>query len=93
MTEEKLKEVNWKVWSETEKYKYDKISDAMYNFVNTVKDYYLKGKIIHSISSFILVGIIFGTVAFLTWLGKISGETFAFVSGTIVGYIITLLKG
>jgi hypothetical protein len=37
------------------------------------------------------VGIIFLVTAFLTYLGKIGGETFSFVAGTIVGYIISLL--
>jgi hypothetical protein len=91
--EEKAREVDWKTWSETEKYKYEKISEAFNNVVKALKDYYLKGKTILSLSAFILIAVIFCTVALLTWFGRISGETFAFVSGTIVGYIITLLKG
>jgi hypothetical protein len=31
-------------------------------------------------------------MAFLTYSGKVGGETFAFVTGTIVGYIISVLK-
>ena len=41
---------------------------------------------------FTFIAIIFFSMAILTFYNKISGETFAFVAGTIVGYIISILK-
>ena len=75
------------------KYQTDKYTEAFNNLVNALKEYYTKGRKLITLSAFILIGIIFATMAFLTYYKIIGGETFAFVSGTIVGYIISLLAG
>jgi|GEM_PF-1014355 hypothetical protein len=87
-----------KLQSEVEKYKADKTSesvsklvDAFNKLVDAFKEYYLKTTRTTLLAAWILVGIIFLVTAFLTYLGKIGGETFSFVAGTIVGYIISLL--
>jgi len=60
--------------------------------VNSLKDYYLRKIPRTTIPAYLIVAVIvFGAIA-LTWLGKVSGETFAFLMGTIVGYIISLLS-
>jgi hypothetical protein len=61
--------------------------------VNAVKDYYIRGRKLLTLSAFTLIATIFCVMAFLTFIGRVGGETFAFVTGTIVGYIISLLAG
>ena len=80
-----------KIWSEVEKYKVDKISESVSKLIDAFKEYYLRTARITSLSAWIILGLIFSVTAFLTYLGKIGGETFSFVAGTIVGYIISLL--
>mgnify|MGYP000453931800 CR=1 FL=1 len=41
--------------------------------------------------AYVLIGAVVIGAIILTWLGKVSGETFAFLMGTVVGYIISLL--
>ena len=45
------------------------------------------------ISGFILIGGIILVVALLAFIGKVSGETFAFFAGTIVGYVRYIITG
>jgi len=80
-----------KIQSEREKYIVDKISESVSKIVDAFKEYYLKTTRTTLLAAWVLVGIIFLVTAFLTYLGKIGGETFSFVAGTIVGYIISLL--
>jgi len=84
---------NAKIWAETTKYQTDKIVEAFNALVNAFKDYYLKGYRLLTLSAIMLIAMIFCVMAFLTFIGRVWGETFAFVTGTIVGYIISLLAG
>lgn len=77
---------------ETEKEKTEVFAELAKEAMNTLKDYYLKKIPKISLPAYILVGIVVGAVTFMTWLNKVSGETFAFLMGTVVGYIITLLS-
>jgi len=60
--------------------------------MNTFKDYYLKKIPRATMPAYILIAVVVVGAIVLTWLGKISGETFAFLMGTIVGYMISLLS-
>jgi len=60
--------------------------------MNTLKDYYLRKIPRATIPAYILVGAVVIGAIVLTWLGRVGGETFAFLMGTIVGYIISLLS-
>ncbi|MEB3780552.1 MAG: hypothetical protein GSR85_10060 [Desulfurococcales archaeon] len=60
--------------------------------IDSLKDYYLKKIPRITIPAYILIGAVVIGATGLTWLGKISGETFAFLMGTVVGYIISLLS-
>lgn len=60
--------------------------------INSLKDYYLKKIPRATLPAHILIStVVIGTII-LTWLGKVEGETFAFLMGTVVGYIISLLS-
>jgi len=72
-----------KIWSETTKYQTERIVEAFNMLVNAFKDYYLRGHRLITLSAFTLIGVIFCVMAALTFIGRISGETFAFVTGTI----------
>lgn len=94
--EKSLREVNieaTKIWAETTRYQTDRIVEAFNVLVNAVKDYYIRGRKLLTLSAFMLIATIFCVMAFLTFIGRVGGETFAFVTGTIVGYIISLLAG
>jgi hypothetical protein len=80
-----------KIWSEVEKYKADKISEGFSKLIDAFREYYLKTVRITLLAAWIIICLIFLATALLTYLGKVSGETFSFVAGTIVGYIISLL--
>ena len=60
--------------------------------MNSLKDYYLRKIPRATLPAYILVGIVVVGATVLTWLGKVGGETFAFLMGTVVGYIISLLS-
>jgi len=60
--------------------------------MNTLKDYYLRKIPRATIPAYILVGTVVVGAIVLTWLGRVGGETFAFLMGTVVGYIISLLS-
>lgn len=60
--------------------------------VNTLKDYYLRKIPRATTPAYILVGAVVIAATVLTWLGKVGGETYAFLMGTVVGYIISLLS-
>jgi len=94
--EKSLREVNieaTKIWAEMTRYQTDRIVEAFNVLVNAVKDYYIRGRKLLTLSAFMLIATIFCVMAFLTFIGRVGGETFAFVTGTIVGYIISLLAG
>jgi hypothetical protein len=82
-----------KIWSETEKYRTEKIVGVINNVVSSIKEYYATAHKHIIIATFILIGVIFSTVAMLTFFGIVKGETFAFLAGTIIGYIISLVAG
>jgi len=86
-------------WLEAEKYKTDieklkteKYSELGFKAIDAIKEYVISGRRNITAAVFIFIGLIFFTMAVLTFFGKINGETFAFVSGTIIGYIISILK-
>lgn len=98
-----LKISDEKLWSEVEKYKADSecekakvYAEAFHGTVNTIantiKEYQLRTRTRLTLITLGFVSAIFGVMAYLTIIGKISGETLAFVGGTITGYIISLLK-
>ncbi len=45
-----------------------------------------------AIFAFLTVGLIVGSAAWLTYIGKIDGSTFTFLLGLIVGYALTFLQ-
>ncbi|ASV29001.1 hypothetical protein [Maribacter cobaltidurans] len=45
-----------------------------------------------AIFAFLIVGLIVGSAAWLTFSGKIDGSTFTFLLGLIVGYALTFLQ-
>ena len=59
--------------------------------MNSLKDYYLRKIPRATLPAYILVAAVVIGATILTWLGKVGGETFAFLMGTVVGYIISLL--
>jgi hypothetical protein len=86
-------------WVEVEKYKADveklkieKYTDLINKGIISFKEYATTGRRNITIAVFLLILFIFISMAFLTYLGRVSGETFAFVTGTIIGYIISILK-
>jgi hypothetical protein len=86
-------------WLEAEKYKADieklkieKYSELGYKTIDSIKEYVIKGQRNITIAGFILIGLIFVSMAGLTYYGKVGGETFALATGTIIGYIISILK-
>lgn len=60
--------------------------------MDNLKDYYLKKIPNITWPAYILVGVVVLGATILTGLGKVEGETFSFLMGTIVGYIISLLS-
>jgi len=78
---------------EVERYKADKVYEGFSLLVEAFKEYYLRTGKMMVLSAWIAITIIFVLSAYLTYLGKVSGETFSFIAGTIVGYIISLLGG
>jgi hypothetical protein len=93
--EKSLREVNieaTKIWAETTRYQTDRIVEAFNVLVNAVKNYYIRGRKLLTLSAFMLIATIFCVMAFLTFIGRVGGETFAFVTGTIVRYIISLTR-
>jgi hypothetical protein len=81
-----------KIWAETTRCQTDRIVKAFNVLVNAVKDYYIRGRKLLTLSAFTPIAMIFCVMAFLTFIGRVGGETFAFVTGTIVGYIISLTR-
>ena len=89
--EQKWLEVE-KYKADLEKYKTDKYVELLNDAINAIKEYTLRSKRTITIAVFIFIAIIFVTMAILTYYGRVGGETFAFVAGTIIGYIISLLR-
>ena len=82
----KLKEI------EVEREKIKAFAKIAEEGMGSLKDYYLKKILRTTIPAYILIGAVVIGATVLTWLGKVGGETFAFLLGTIVGYIISLLS-
>ncbi len=59
---------------------------------NTLKDYYLRKIPRTTIPAYTIAGLVVLSSTILTWYGKLGGETYAFLMGTIIGYIISLLS-
>ena len=83
--EVRLKEV------EAEREKMNAFVELAREGMNSLKDYYLKKIPRATLPAYILVGTVVIGATILTWPGKVEGETFAFLMGTVVGYIISLL--
>jgi len=79
-------------WIDVDREKIKALVDVAKEIVNGLKDYYLKKVHKVTLPSYILIAIVVIVATILTGLGKVSGETFAFLMGTIVGYIISLLS-
>jgi len=79
-------------WIEVEREKNRALIELAGEVVNNLRDYYLKKTTRATIPAYVLIAtVVIGAIA-LTWLGRVSGETFSFLMGTIVGYIISLLS-
>ena len=89
--EEKWFEIE-KYKAEIEKYKTEKYIEVINNAIGAYKDYTVRSKRTITFGVFILITLIFFSMAILTYFNKVGGETFAFVTGTIIGYIISILK-
>jgi hypothetical protein len=86
-------------WLEVEKYKADvsKFQTEKYleignKLIDSYKEYATSGRRMITTAVFVFIALIFVSMAILTFFDKVNGETFAFVTGTIVGYIISILK-
>jgi hypothetical protein len=93
-TEEQLKlfiELE-KVRQETTKYVGDRLYEGFMEFVKTYKEYVVAKATRITIPLYILLAIVFISMAILTTLGKVSGESMVFLAGAVVGYIISLLS-
>jgi len=56
------------------------------------KEYYLRKIPRATLPAYMLIGVVVVGAIILTLLDRVSGETFAFLMGTIVGYVISLLS-
>jgi hypothetical protein len=93
-TEEQLKlfiELE-KVRQETTKYIGDKLYDGFMELSKTYKEYVIGKATRITIPLYILLGVVFVTMAVLTFFGKVGGESMVFLAGAVVGYIISLLS-
>lgn len=81
-----------KVRQKTTKYVGDRLYEGFMELVKTYKEYVVSKATRITIPLYILLGVIFITMAFLTAYGKVSGEAMVFLSGAVVGYIISLLS-
>jgi len=93
-TEEQLKLIIEleKVRQETTKYLGDRVYEGVMELVKAYKEYVVTRATRITLPLFVLLGIVFASMAVLTFFGKISGESMVFLSGAIVGYIISLLS-
>jgi hypothetical protein len=89
--EQKWLEVE-KYKANVEKYKTEKYVELLNKGLEAFKEYATRTKRNITIGVFVLITLIFFSMATLTYFGKVGGETFAFVTGTIIGYIISVLK-
>ncbi|MGD0330086.1 MAG: hypothetical protein ABSB40_06515 [Nitrososphaeria archaeon] len=77
---------------ENQKYQIDKLGEFADKGLNALKSYFgLKNMIMSALSYVLIAGIVIGAYL-LTQSGKLSGETFAFLMGSVVGYIISILS-
>jgi len=67
------------------------ISEIAREVISGLKEYYTKKATRLTLPAYIIIGIITAVAGGLTWVGKISGETFSFLAGSIAGYIISVL--
>ena len=86
-------------WAEIERYRADIEKQKVETYaavaekiIDSYKEYSWKGRRSLTLMTGALITAIFVAMAVLTYCGKVGGETFAFVTGTIIGYIISLLK-
>jgi len=106
MSEEKVQQVIYavppsvdgKTWAEVEKkrlevqkYQIDKADAIIRDIAKIAKEYYGRKTMNIALISFFMIGGIAFAAGLLTFIGRLSGETFAFLAGSIVGYIITIL--
>lgn len=77
---------------EVEREKVKAIENAVNVAVGSLKEYFLEKATRISVPAYALVGAVVIASALLTWHGKLGGETFAFLMGTVVGYIISVLS-
>jgi len=76
---------------EVEREKIKAFIDLAREGMKSLKDYYLRKIPRATVPAYILIATIVIGATILTWLDKVGGETFAFLMGTVVGYIISLL--
>ena len=76
---------------ETEEQKINYMYELGKQAIEAFRNYYLQKTTRLVISSYTIVGITVVIAGILTYMGKISGETFSFLAGSIVGYIISVL--
>lgn len=79
-------------WAEVEERKIDAYLEFGEKLLEQFSKYYLQKTSKIAWPVYILVGISILASAILTGLGKMSGETFAFLMGTVVGYLISVLS-
>ena len=81
----------------------EKIMNQVMNFLNTnipnFMDYWKEGQKIdyHGAvtiprMAILLVGVMLLVVSFLTYAGKVAGESLTFLRGIIVGYLLAIVK-
>lgn len=80
-----------KIWADVEKFKANKLAEAFVKIAGEYKEYMLSATWRTTLPAYILMMIIFLSVTWLTRIGIVAGETFAFTAGTVIGYIISLL--
>ena len=77
---------------DVEKQKLKSLNDIVTFGVNKLEEYYLKKmpKLVWPVYG--IMGLVILASGYLTYQGRISGDTFAFLMGTIAGYLISVIS-
>jgi F0F1-type ATP synthase assembly protein I len=91
--------VDAETWAEVEKKRIESENEKTTKIIELAREIadkfekYQSAKIsrVVLLSYLVIGGIIIGSTI-LTWIGKVGGETYAFLMGTVIGYIISILS-
>jgi len=83
-----------KRWAEVEEKKTEqtaKIIELTKDLAGRLERYYSAKTSKFVWPSIALIAAVIGTSTALAWIGRVSGETYAFLMGTVIGYLISIL--